>query len=233
MIQKRLERTTSFEPMDRLKSMTKQPTYKTTQESFWAGDFGNQYIDRNRSAEQLAANTAVWSRILSRTHHVSSLVEFGPNVGMNLAAIRRLLPNADLSAVEINSQAAEILRSDVAIDVEVHNTSILDFEPPRAYDLTFTKGVLIHINPDELDGVYRKLYEASSRYVMVAEYYNPVPTAIPYRGHDDRLFKRDFAGDLLDRYADLELIDYGFVYRRDPNFPHDDVTWFLMEKRGR
>ena len=46
-----------------------------------------------------------------------------------------------------------------------------------------------------------------------------------------RLFKRDFAGEILDRHADLQLVDYGFAYRRNPQFPQDDITWFLMEKR--
>jgi len=32
-------------------------------------------------------------------------------------------------------------------------------------------------------------------------------------------------------YQDLQLIDYGFVYHRDPNWPQDDLHWFLMEKR--
>ena len=55
---------------------------------------------------------------------------------------------------------------------------------------------------------------------------------LPYRGHAGKLFKRDFAGELLERYADLSLVDYGFVYRRDPNFRQDDLTWFLLEKLG-
>ena len=65
---------------------------------------------------------------------------------------------------------------------------------------------------------------------MVAEYYNPTPQMIPYRGHDDRLFKRDFAGEILDSFPDLSVRDYGFAWRRDPNFPQDDLTWFLLEK---
>jgi spore coat polysaccharide biosynthesis protein SpsF len=36
---------------------------------------------------------------------------------------------------------------------------------------------------------------------------------------------------MLDLYKNLNLIDYGFVYRRDSMFPADDATWFLMEKR--
>jgi spore coat polysaccharide biosynthesis protein SpsF len=90
--------------------------------------------------------------------------------------------------------------------------------------------VLIHINPDSLPQVYDALYRAAGRYLLVCEYYNPSPVAINYRGHTDRLFKRDFCGEILDRHPDLKLIDYGFVYRRDPNVPQDDVTWFLIEK---
>ena len=77
---------------------------------------------------------------------------------------------------------------------------------------------------------YQRLFDASHRYVLVCEYYNPTPTSVPYRGHADRLFKRDFAGEMLDLYPRLSLVDYGFAYRRDPVFPQDDVSWFLMRK---
>jgi len=112
----------------------------------------------------------------------------------------------------------------------VHHTSILEFEPQRTWDLVLIKGVLIHINPNELPQVYDKLVTSTSRYLIVAEYYNPSPVAIPYRGHTDRLFKRDFAGEIMDRHPQMQLVDYGFAYRRDPNFPQDDITWFLLEK---
>jgi hypothetical protein len=65
---------------------------------------------------------------------------------------------------------------------------------------------------------------------MVCEYYNPAPVIVHYRGHADRLFKRDFAGELMEQW-NLRLIDYGFAYRRDKYLPYqDDVTWFLLEK---
>jgi hypothetical protein len=35
---------------------------------------------------------------------------------------------------------------------------------------------------------------------------------------------------LLDLYRELKLVNYGFVYHRDPSFPQDDFTWFLLEK---
>ena len=83
-----------------------------------------------------------------------------------------------------------------------------------------------------LNIVYDKLYQSSKRFIFIGEYHNPSPVVIPYRGHNDRLWKRDFAGEMLDKFSDLTLIDYGFAYKRDPAFPQDDINWFLLEKKG-
>ncbi|MDH4202024.1 MAG: pseudaminic acid biosynthesis-associated methylase [Phycisphaerae bacterium] len=203
-------------------------TFKTEQEAFWAESFGDEYIDRNKSQKLLASNIAFFTDIFKRTSNIGSIMEFGANIGMNMRAINEILINVKLSAVEINKKACEQLKSH--INGNLYNCSILDYCPKEQYDFVFTKGVLIHINPNELNSVYQKLYEASSKYICVAEFYNPSPMTISYRGHEDRLFKRDFAGEMLDKFSNLKLIDYGFVYRRDKNFAQDDITWFLMEK---
>jgi len=202
----------------------------TEQEDFWEGEFGNKYSDRNRGSVWVAANTALFGKILARTENVQRVLELGSNIGLNLMALRHLLPTATLSAVEINQKAAAELRANLP-DIDLHANSILEFQPDTTWDFVFTKGVLIHINPDALPVVYQLMYRASSRYVLVSEYYNPHPTEVAYRGHSGKLFKRDFAGDMLDTFSDLSLLDYGFVYHRDPNFPQDDMTWFLLEKR--
>ena len=204
-------------------------TYKTEQEAFWAGDFGNAYINRNQGDALLASNLSFFSKALSNARGVRSCIEFGANIGMNIKALQLLHPGIDAHAIEINAAATMELKK-IIPDDHVFHTSILDFSPQREWDLTLIKGVLIHINPDMLNDVYDKLIQSCGRYLLVAEYYNPTPMSISYRGHTDRLFKRDFAGEMMDRYSNLKLIDYGFVYRRDPNFPQDDTTWFLMEK---
>jgi spore coat polysaccharide biosynthesis protein SpsF len=101
------------------------------------------------------------------------------------------------------------------------------------YDFALIKGVLIHINPDYLGKVYDMLYSSTSCYICIAEYYNPKPVEVTYRGHEGKLFKRDFAGEMMDKFPDLKLLDYGFVYHRDYHFPQDDTTWFLLEKTGK
>lgn len=204
--------------------------YKTEQEAFWAGEFGAEYITRNTGEKLLAANINFFAKALARASSISSCIEFGANVGMNLKALQLLYPAQEQHAIEINPQAATELGK-VIPAANIHQSSILDFAPQRTWDLALIKGVLIHINPDWLSQVYDSLHRAASRYVLLCEYYNPTPVAVNYRGHNNRLFKRDFCGELLDRHTDLKLIDYSFVYRRDPNFPQDDITWFLLEKR--
>ena len=205
-------------------------TRSTEQEKFWETEFGNEYSDRNRGDHWIASNTAFFSRVFSRTRDVKSVLELGSNIGLNLQALQKLLPNAKLSSVEINEKAADELEKNLP-DVELHVTSILEFEPQCTWDFVFTKGVLIHINPDKLPDVYDLMYACSSRYLLISEYYNPKPVEVAYRGHSGRLFKRDFAGEIMDRFPDVSLIDYGFSYHRDSNFPQDDMTWFLMEKK--
>jgi pseudaminic acid biosynthesis-associated methylase len=204
---------------------------RTPQEAFWAGEFGTAYMARNSGEQLLASNLHFFSTALRAAGSIGSCLELGANIGTNLKALRLLYPGLTTKAVEINPQAARLL-ADAIGAANVRTGSIFDYAVNEAFDLVLLKGVLIHINPDMLPVTYDKIYQASRRLILFAEYYNPSPIAVAYRGHADRLFKRDFAGELLDRYPDLALLDYGFAYRRDPVFPQDDVTWFLMEKRS-
>lgn len=202
--------------------------YQTEQENFWSGEFGDSYTDRNQGALHEAALLHFFSEVLSHTGKLSSAIEFGANRGLNLFALRRLIPDVDLSAIEINESAVAHLRT--LPGLEVNARSILEFEPSRTFDLALIRGVLIHVNPEKLPDVYDRLYKSSHKFILVAESYNPSPVALPYRGHEERLFKRDFAGEMLDRFPDLTLRAYGFRYRRDPLFPQDDISWFLLQK---
>jgi len=206
--------------------------FKTEQEAFWAGEFGDDYISRNAGAAMLGSNIALLSKLLGRCPQAKSLIEFGANIGMNLKAVRALRPSMELGAIEINATAIAELRAWGGVN-EVHEGSVLDFQAARTWDIALIKGVLIHINPDYLPQVYDSLFRASNRYILVVEYYNPKPVEVLYRGHAGRLFKRDFAGELLDRFPALRAVDYGFVWHRDPVFPQDDATWFVLEKVAR
>lgn len=201
--------------------------FDTDQENFWAGEFGNQYSLRNQGSQLIGQKTAFLARTLRGAAGITKICEFGCNIGLNLAALSQL-GDFELKGIEINECAARAAARLGIADI-VKRSIIEDLSNEGRFDLTFTVGVLIHIAPEYLPKAYDNLVALSRRYILVAEYYNPTPVSIPYRGHEERLFKRDFAGELIDRH-DLELVDYGFKYRRDNHAPMDDVTWFLLRR---
>lgn len=196
---------------------------KTAQETFWQADFGDAYTERND--HPLGPRIHLLSKVLARLPAIGSAFEIGCNRGHNLDALRILAPDVQTSGIEINDYAAGIARAS-GHDVSVG--SVLDAIPAPQVDLVMSRGVLIHINPERLPAVYDFL-ATKGRYILIDEYFSPSPVAVPYRGNEDRLFKRDFAGEMMDRHA-LRLIDYGFTWKRDPLFPLDNMNWFLFER---
>jgi spore coat polysaccharide biosynthesis protein SpsF len=159
------------------------------------------------------------------------VLEFGANVGMNIEAMAMLLPPHVLFyAVEPNREAVDELR-DAQICDEVYQETIATYRLDQRADLVVTRGVLIHTPPEDLDESYLRIYNSSKKYIVLAEYYSPRREMISYRGQDNLLWRGDFAGEMMERYQDLDLIDYGFVSKHDNNFQQDDVTWWLMEKK--
>ena len=204
----------------------------TPQIDFWRGDFGNLYTDRNTaSAVQLHASAALWSEIMAHTLPAppQSILEVGANLGVNLRALRAIT-GARLYAVEPNDKARDILLRDQVVaagDLRGGSASAIDFADGTV-DLTFTSGVLIHIHPDQLLGSLKEIYRCSARWIVCIEYFSDKPEMLPYRGHDDRLFKRDFGGYWLDNFSDLRTVAYGFVWKRVTGL--DNLTWWLFEK---
>ena len=200
------------------------------QENLWQGQFGDDYNERNTEEQLLTGKLAFFAMALRRAQNVQSVLEFGCNIGLNLQSIQQLLPSAELHGIEINDAAHRALIARLP-KVTSHKMSFMDYEPDRKFDLVFTFNVLIHVAPDSLPHVFDRIQQASGQYVMMVEYYNPEPTTISYRNQEGQLFKRDFAGDFLDQHPDFRLVDYGFVWHRDPMFPLGDDTWFLLERK--
>jgi pseudaminic acid biosynthesis-associated methylase len=205
--------------------------YKTEQENFWSGEFGNYYVQRNSDIDLTKSMEIIISKILPQIDKINSVLELGANIGMNMLAIQNIIPECSLNAVEINEKAVEQLQK--INNIKINHGSVFDFSinDLGKHDMTISSGVLIHINPEKLNEFYQRLFECSNKYILIREYYNPNPVEIGYHGHEKVLFKRDFAGELMDIYSDLKLVDYAFQYHRDKNFIGDDSTWFLLEKQ--
>lgn len=210
-------------------------------EEFWKGEFGIEYAKRNTGL--VARNAVFFAKALLPVMGVrqpQSVLELGCGTGQNLEALQLLLgTQTELEGIEINEQAAKACKVGT-----VHVVSIKDYiennwrytpwdekaDREKRWDLVLTKGVLIHQSPNHLPAIYDLMYRASNRYIFIAEYYNPIPVEVEYRGHQGVLWKRDFAGELMDQHQDVKLVDTGFAYHRAPQ-PQDDLTWFLLEKQ--
>ena len=196
-------------------------------ENFWKGDFGLQYTNRN-DLELLPSILRTWVSILERTDgDISSVFEFGTNSGLNLDALSMLLPKTSLNGVEINSYACEIANNK---GYNVRNSSFYNLDISQKFDLVFTYTVLIHVPPDNLEEIYKKIFNLSSKYILVCEYFSRDPVEVNYRGHEGRLYKRDFASELINMFPSLKLLDYRFIWRNDKLFQEDDITYFLFMK---
>ncbi|MBD2464242.1 methyltransferase domain-containing protein [Oscillatoria sp. FACHB-1407] len=198
---------------------------KTEQELFWEGQFGNDYTQRNDILWE--QRQPFFANILSKTFGVRTICELGANRGHNLQAIAHLSSNFELTGVELNPVAFTTLKA--ISNVSAVHVSIQEFQPNQTFDLVFTCGVLIHINPDDLPLIYQKMYDLSNRYILINEYFNPVPVELSYRGHSEKLFKRDFAREFIEQTQQVSVVDYGFLWQQvNPSW--DNTTWFLLEK---
>ena len=205
--------------------------FKTEQEKFWNEQFGCDYIMRNNNDELLKNKKNMFEQIFKNITDIKSVLEFGANIGLNLKAIENVYKGPlDITAIDINQMSCKLLSE--TSNYNVVNASILNYNITSKYDFVLTTGLLIHLDPSILTDVYNIIYNSSSKYICIAEYYNRTPISIDYRGEKDKLFKRDFAGDMLNNFPDIELINYGFIYHKDKNYPLDDIKLFLLEKKN-
>ena len=112
----------------------------------------------------------------------------------------------------------------------MHPCSIFNYEDSdkvTKFDLVLSKGLLIHIHPDNTEKAFDVLYNASNKYILLCEYYSPERREILYRGEHDKLWTFDFIKPMLDKGC--KILDYGFVSKYD-KFYQDDLTWALFEK---
>lgn len=201
--------------------------------SEWRGDFGDAYILRNQpTPEVVRQHAAAFAKILSHVEGAppKSILEGGANVGINLRALKSVT-GAELFAVEPNATARQVLVDDGVVAADHAHDGFLANLPfaDGAIDLVFTAGVLIHVPDDALEASYRDLHRVAGRYILSIEYFSPNRVEIPYRGHTDLLFKRDYGGLWLDMFDDLELVADGFLWRRTTGW--DNQNWWLFRKK--
>ena len=198
---------------------------RTKQQELWAGEFGDEYHDRNKQAD----HRMLWAETIgNRMAGIRSVFEPGAGQGDNLVAIRdrsdSLGYGCRVTGQDVNARACRIMeeRGIVAIHGAFPHTPI-----DNRYDLVLTRGFLIHLPNYDLKPALDKIYALSNRYICMAEYYSPRRRMVKYHGETSALWTGDYAGMLMNLYPDVKLLKYGFKYHKDAGY---DLTYFLMEK---
>ena len=193
------------------------------QEQHWKSRFGEKYTKRNRKIKK---NLFI-RNVLNKIGKIKSVFEFGTNVGNNLDIIKKFDGKIETNGIEINKYAFKIAEGK---GHHVINGSVKKrIKIKKKFDLVLTSGLLIHINPKDLDKVYKNIFSLSRKYILIAEYFSQDPVAIKYRGKKNLLFKRDFAKELKRKFK-LKIIDYGFIWSEDKKHNLDNFNWFILKK---
>ncbi len=197
-----------------------------TQLESWSGDFGRAYTDRN--VVDWRTRLPAFRTMLSGLNLVRVL-EVGCNRGHNLLALSELLgEESEVVGVDPNRYAVELARSSIPT-VAVLRGNIFDLPFKTGYfDLVFTVGVLIHIPLDSLHAAMQELARVSGRFLVAVEYFAEQETAIPYRGHNDLLWKRDFLSHFQECLSAVTLLRSGYW---GPEDGFDRAHWWLLEKQ--
>jgi pseudaminic acid biosynthesis-associated methylase len=194
-------------------------------EQLWAGEFGNEYVDRNLGA--YGRRGEFWLPFIEELAP-ESVLEVGCNVGGNLQWIAQRVPPARVIGVDVNAKALRLLEARVPGVRAVHSPARdLPFAD-RSIDLVFTMGVLIHQPEETLVKVMSEMVRVARRWVFCAEYHDTDTVEVPYRGQEGALFRRDY-GNLFE-----ELFPYELKLERDgylgPADGWDRDTWWLFSR---
>jgi pseudaminic acid biosynthesis-associated methylase len=202
----------------------------------WTGEFGKEYTDRNTMDLEGLDNlfldnfgisrTALNKEFLSGLARSIRILEVGSNIGNQLLCLKAM-GFSNLYGIEPQGYAVELSKKRrKGINIIEGSAFDIPFKD-KYFDLVFTSGVLIHINPKDIGKALREIYRCSNKYIWGFEYYSPDYKEIIYRGKKGLLWKADFCKIYTDAFGDLRVKKRRFLkYLKSDNV--DEM--FLLEK---
>jgi pseudaminic acid biosynthesis-associated methylase len=210
------------------------------QEKFWSSEFGKEYTDRNtRQNDELNKVYEAWygtSRVkmnetfLKQVPKDARILEVGCNTGMQLACLKNM-GFTNLYGVELQAYAVEKAKQFTSgINVIQGSAFDLPFKD-NFFDLVFTSGVLIHIDPKNLPTVFAEMQRCSRKYIWGFEYYAEQVTAINYRGNEGFLWKADYGKIFRKQFPTFHVIKEEFYPYITPQEKGNTDHMYLLEKK--
>lgn len=136
-------------------------------QDFFLGKNGDEYTQRNETSnlERKSVADIIYNTV--KMHKIKSVCELGCNVGHNLSRLGDLTLTC---GVDINDSALEKGKEKYPF-VNFIKGSIYDIPLyDNSFELVFTRGVLIHVAPNDRLKVLDEMKRISSRFIINIEY---------------------------------------------------------------
>lgn len=212
---------------------------KTEQTNFWEGNFGKEYTDRNTFdhnglngyylTNYGVSKDEMNKEFLGTLDKNAKILEVGCNIGMQLNALQKM-GFTNLHGIELQAYAVEKAKQ-LTSGINIIQGS--GFEIPfdaNSFDLVYTHGVLIHINPNDLSRIMGEMNRVSSKYIWGFEYYNDDVKQIPYRGHDGFMWKADYCSMFQKINPALKVVKKKmYPYITESNKANKDCMYLLSK----
>ena len=208
----------------------------TSQLQRWNKIFGKEYTDRNKyTVSQLdkmykktygITRTELNSQFIGKLDREIKILEIGSNIGNQLLVLQKM-GFKNLFGLEPLEYAVELSKKR-SIGINIIQGSAFDIPfKDNYFDLVFTSGVLIHINPKDIRKAMKEIYRCSNKYIWGFEYFSKKYQEVNYRGEKNLLWKADFPRLYIQNFSDLKLIKVKYIkYLQDNNI--DEM--FLLKK---
>lgn len=212
---------------------------KTPQIEFWNGTFGKEYTERNpQNLEEWDAvyqhnfgmtKTEMNEEFLSGIDKNARILEVGCNIGLQLLGLQRM-GFTNLYGIELQEYAVEKAKANTK-GINIIQGSGFDLPFKDGYfDLVYTAGVLIHIDPKDHAKFMSEMIRCSKKYIWGFEYYSEEPKQLNYRGNEGYMWKMDFANVFLKTFTNVKLVNKKiFPYVLEKENGNSD-SMFLLKK---
>jgi len=204
----------------------------------WKTEFGKNYTDRNyMTVEEMdllylsnygITRTDLNKEFLKDFDKNIKILEVGSNIGNQLLCLQNM-GFSKLYGMEPQLYAIELSKKNTKlVNIIEGNAFDIPFRD-NYFDLVFTSGVLIHINPENISKALDEIYRCSNSYIWGFEYFVPEGyKMIQYREKGELLWKTDFSKLFLDRFPDLCMIKTKIV--KYTNSENKDIMYLLKKE---
>tara|TARA_B100001540_G_C15594713_1_gene545738 strand:+ start:144 stop:773 length:630 start_codon:yes stop_codon:yes gene_type:complete len=163
-----------------------------------------EYVNKNYKEKTGFTEEEIFVEFFSDLDRDMSILEVGCNVGVKISILQKI-GFKNLTGIELNKGAYEIAMKNHP-EISFINSDIEEFETKDKYDLVYTCGVLIHLNPKIINSVIKKIVSLSNQYVFGFESFSEKLQEVRYRENLQVQWKQNFLESYTTNFPELNII---------------------------